>query len=296
MEKKVTIVIPTFNRAKYVSATIDSALAQTVPCDIIVCDHGSSDNTPEVAAKYGDKIKYIRRERDFGPHFCWLEGVLNADTEFIHIHFDDDIMEPEFIEKTLPYMTDDVGFVFTNASSFSNETGEIIKECCFDFNEWWGTDIIKSSEVENILLKGLLMLSPAICLYRKKDFIDAVLPGHLPADFGGEYHGVGVDMFANLLMCLRYPHCACVNKTLVKFGTHRGSITIDACSDPVKFELIINAYNAYRKYYKLIKLYEKSKLLKGYINFIGLTFRQKVERAIKLFLKAIGLRKKEIKS
>ena len=90
MKNKVTIVIPTFNRAKLVCDTIDSALAQTVPCDIIVCDHGSSDNTPEVVKKYGDKITYIRRERDFGPHFCWLEGVLNANTDLVHIHYDDD--------------------------------------------------------------------------------------------------------------------------------------------------------------------------------------------------------------
>ena len=50
MDKKVTIVIPTFNRADYVTKTIESALNQTVPCDIIVCDHGSSDNTPEVVS------------------------------------------------------------------------------------------------------------------------------------------------------------------------------------------------------------------------------------------------------
>ena len=293
MEKKVTIIIPTFNRAKYVSATIDSALAQTVPCDIIVCDHGSSDNTPEVAAKYGDKIKYIRRERDFGPHFCWLEGVLNADTEFIHIHFDDDIMEPEFIEKTLPYMTDDVGFVFTNASVFSNKTGEIVRNPLFDFKKW-KTGLVKSTVLEKYFLNGG-MFTPAICLYRKKDFIDAVLPGHLPVDFGGEYHGVGVDMFANLLMCLRYPNCACVDEALVNCGSHDGSITTDAATNEEKNKQLNKAYGAYRKYYKLIKLYEKSKLLKGYINFMGLTFRQKVERAIKLFLKAIGLRKKEIK-
>ena len=89
-EGLVSIVIPTFNRATLVQKAIDTSLAQTYPCEVIVCDHGSSDNTPEVVEKYGDKIKYIRKEQDFGPHYCWLDGVLNAKGKYVHIQYDDD--------------------------------------------------------------------------------------------------------------------------------------------------------------------------------------------------------------
>ena len=82
---KVAIVIPTFNRSKYVQKAIDTSLAQTYSCEVIVCDHGSKDDTPKVMQKYGDKIKYIRKEEDFGPHFCWLDGILHTDAEFIHL-------------------------------------------------------------------------------------------------------------------------------------------------------------------------------------------------------------------
>jgi len=80
-KSKVTIVIPTFNRSEYVQKAIDTSLAQTYPCEVIVCDHGSTDNTPKVMKKYKNKIKYIRRDEDFGPHFCWIDGILHADTE-----------------------------------------------------------------------------------------------------------------------------------------------------------------------------------------------------------------------
>ena len=57
MNKNVSIIIPTFNRADFLVECIDSCLAQTQPCEIIVCDHGSTDTTPEVVKKYGDKSK-----------------------------------------------------------------------------------------------------------------------------------------------------------------------------------------------------------------------------------------------
>ena len=75
MTHNVSIVIPTFNRAKLVSKAIDTALAQTVPVEVIVCDHGSTDATPELAKSYGDKIRYIRKDVDNGPIACWQDGI-----------------------------------------------------------------------------------------------------------------------------------------------------------------------------------------------------------------------------
>jgi len=56
-----SIVIPTYNRAHLVSKAIETAMSQTVPCEVIVCDHGSTDNTQQVIANYRDKVRYIRR-------------------------------------------------------------------------------------------------------------------------------------------------------------------------------------------------------------------------------------------
>ena len=288
MNKKVTIVIPTFNRANFVVKTIESALNQTVQCNIIVCDHGSSDNTPEVVSKYKDRITYIRREKDFGPHFCWLEGILNAETEFVHLHFDDDLMEPSFVEKTLAFMNDDVGIVFCDAALYEHKTEKIINPLLFNFKKRWKTGVYKSKLLEKRLLKRGLMLSPAICLYRKKDFIDAMFPGKLPVDFGAEYHGVGIDIFVSLLACLRYPKFAVVAEPLAYFGEHDGSITIDAIHDKEKSIKIRRAYDSYRKYYCLIKLYKKSVLIRIIVAFMNLIFIKR----LKMFLKDMLAKKK----
>ena len=134
-DSEVTIMIPTFNRSGYLQEAIASAIAQTYPCHIIVCDHGSTDDTPQVMKKYKTDVTYIRREEDFGPHFCWLDGVLHSKTKYVKILYDDDWIEPTFVEKTIALMKDDVSCVITNAMiSFESEKGKRIEKTTY-FNK-----------------------------------------------------------------------------------------------------------------------------------------------------------------
>jgi glycosyltransferase involved in cell wall biosynthesis len=59
-------IIPTYNRAALVGQAIESALAQRFPSggevEVIVVDDDSQDATPEIAAGFGDRIRYIRQD------------------------------------------------------------------------------------------------------------------------------------------------------------------------------------------------------------------------------------------
>jgi glycosyltransferase involved in cell wall biosynthesis len=58
----VSVVIPAYNYAHYLPQAIDSVLKQGYsPCEIIVVDDGSTDNTAVVAAQYGQRIRYIHQ-------------------------------------------------------------------------------------------------------------------------------------------------------------------------------------------------------------------------------------------
>ena len=52
MECEVSILIPTFNRGHLIERAILSAINQSYKCKIIVCDHGSTDNTKDICQKY----------------------------------------------------------------------------------------------------------------------------------------------------------------------------------------------------------------------------------------------------
>ncbi|HZO87540.1 MAG TPA: glycosyltransferase family 2 protein [Chthonomonadaceae bacterium] len=95
----VSVVIPCYNQARYLDQAIDSLLAQTYRhVEIIVVDDGSPDNTHEVAARYGDRVRYVRKE-NFGLPAAVNTGILHATGEFL-IYLDaDDYLWPDMIAR-----------------------------------------------------------------------------------------------------------------------------------------------------------------------------------------------------
>ena len=250
----VTIVIPTFNRANLLPETIDSCLNQTMSCEIIVCDHGSTDNTAEVIKDYGNQITYIRRDKDFGPHFCWLEGVLHASGDLVHLQFDDDLIEPTFIEDLTQLITDNVGFAFSNAAVFFPDGTEQ-----YHLGDLFKEEVINSTRAEKVIIMKLV--SPACAIFRKQDILDALYQGRLPLQSHDD-HGVGPDKLMSLLCLLRYKKIAYINKPLARFRAHDASITISAHSDEESKRKIHNAYREVKQYYrglKIIRFLEKFK-------------------------------------
>ena len=91
---RVSVVIPTFNRAHLVGATIDSVLAQDYrDVEIIVVDDGSTDDTPAVLARYGDRIRTVRHpNRGMNP--SRNVGLELARGEFVALLDSDDVWLP----------------------------------------------------------------------------------------------------------------------------------------------------------------------------------------------------------
>lgn len=90
MKKKVTIIIPCKNYAEYVGEAIQSALDQTLPCQIIVVDDGSTDNSKNVIKKYLDRgviYKYRKSTgtaaaaRNYALKFARGEYILPLDAD-----------------------------------------------------------------------------------------------------------------------------------------------------------------------------------------------------------------------
>ncbi|WP_322508959.1 glycosyltransferase family A protein [Anaerolinea sp.] len=60
---RVSIIIPTYNSAKFLPATLESVFQQTFQdYEIILIDDGSTDNTREVLVPYQSRIRYLYQE------------------------------------------------------------------------------------------------------------------------------------------------------------------------------------------------------------------------------------------
>lgn len=86
----VSVIIPTYNRARILRHAIDSVLAQTyADREIIVVDDGSTDNTVEVLRSYGSQIKWLKQANQ-GPSKARNAGLAIASGEIITFLDSDD--------------------------------------------------------------------------------------------------------------------------------------------------------------------------------------------------------------
>ncbi|MBI4176916.1 MAG: glycosyltransferase [Candidatus Aenigmarchaeota archaeon] len=82
--KKVSIVIPTYNRAGDTEKAVGSVLESDYPdYEVIVVDDGSKDNTVEILKKFGNRIKVLQRKKNGGPAAARNDGINAAKGELV---------------------------------------------------------------------------------------------------------------------------------------------------------------------------------------------------------------------
>ncbi len=108
---KVTIIMPAYNEAKYISASLESLLALDYPKDhleILVVDDGSTDSTSEVASSFvrrGGPVKVLRKQNG-GKGAALNFGIKRAKGELIATMDADSFVTPSTIREMIPYFAD----------------------------------------------------------------------------------------------------------------------------------------------------------------------------------------------
>jgi glycosyltransferase involved in cell wall biosynthesis len=122
----VSVVIPTFNAARYVARAVDSALAQTYsPVEVIVVDDGSTDNTAQVLDQYKSNIRYIFQPNCGSVGAVRNRGIREARGEIFAFLDADDLWFREKLEQQIPVLLANpkVGLVHSNFKYLDEETG-----------------------------------------------------------------------------------------------------------------------------------------------------------------------------
>jgi glycosyltransferase involved in cell wall biosynthesis len=103
---KVTVVIPAYNREKYIREAIDSILAQTfTDFELVVIDDGSTDHTREVVQTYHDpRIQLVCNEANLGIPKTRNRGIRLARGEYLAFLDSDDRAYPQRLAKQVAFL------------------------------------------------------------------------------------------------------------------------------------------------------------------------------------------------
>ena len=102
--KTISVIVPAYNIAPWISRSLDSLLAQThQDLEIIVVDDGSADNIREILAAYCEKHSNIRaiHKENGGVTSARLRGVAEATGDWIGFMDGDDYVEPQMYARLL---------------------------------------------------------------------------------------------------------------------------------------------------------------------------------------------------
>lgn len=154
----VSIIVPCYNQAQYLSETLQSILDHTYSnWECIIVNDGSPDNTEEIALEWvrkDNRFKYISKENG-GVSSARNDGIKQSSGKYILPLDADDLIEKTYLEKAVRILDDhaDIGIVYCKASYFGDKSGNwkipshSLKQSLF-FNTIFCTALFRRSDFD----------------------------------------------------------------------------------------------------------------------------------------------------
>ncbi len=163
----VSVIVPTYNRSEYLASAIDSLLAQQRPPEeIIVADDHSTDQTGQILARYGNRIRVVRSEKNQGKPAALNRVIPLALGSHIWIFDDDDVALPDSLQAHTDYLHShpDIDFTYSDKFVYQGAGNIWVREA-------WHVDrmpvfppeefLVRTMESMHTLMQGMLI--PARC-------------------------------------------------------------------------------------------------------------------------------------
>lgn len=211
-EPKVTIAIPTLNRANYLKLAIASSLAQTYTnLEIVISDNVSNDGTPELLASYANepRIRLLRQAERLDMVGNWNACLAAATGEYFLLLSDDDLLEAEAIEELVGAFTrsvvpaEEIGMAYCGGFVI-DENGNELRQAPSCPAQERAVDICRE------FFKGRRMTWPCCILLRRRD-ITAGYPRDL---------ALLTDNAQWMQAVARHGYALFVNRPLVRYRMH----------------------------------------------------------------------------
>lgn len=151
---KISVCIPTYNRVDLLPIAIESVLQQKIQdLEIIVCDDGSTDETPNLMETISDRrIRYLRHPKNIGKSNNMRSGFEAGTGEYFLKFDDDDRLTPDFIWETSPILDRNptIDFVGTDHWIIDSKN-QRDREATKRNSQRWGRADLPEGIVDNLL-------------------------------------------------------------------------------------------------------------------------------------------------
>jgi len=136
---RISVIVPSFNQAKYLELTLRSILDQNYPeLELIVIDGGSKDESPAIIRKYEQYMKFWCSEPDGGQTQGIIKGFAHATGEILCFLNSDDLFEPGALHEVGRYFTQhsEVDAVYANTLWIDADGKPLRKQKEIPFNRF----------------------------------------------------------------------------------------------------------------------------------------------------------------
>ena len=117
-EPSVDVILPNYNKAKFLEEAINSVIYQTYKnWNLYIIDDHSSDNSFEIINKFLNikNTNIIRLKKNMGPSFCRNYGMRLSKSKYISFLDSDDNWTEDKLEKQIFFMEEnDLNFTYTD--------------------------------------------------------------------------------------------------------------------------------------------------------------------------------------
>lgn len=195
----ISVIIPVYNVERYLEECLNSLQHQTyTDIEVILVNDGSTDNSKTICERYceEDNRFLLINQKNQGQSVARNVGVVASKGEYIAFVDSDDILQRNYLEKLMQYMTEDVDIVESNFTVSKKE---------FLFEKSKETIIIfegNSQEAVKIFPNHVLSVNPVTKLYRR-EIVEAV-PYPEGLIYEDIYCGIGMLKYIRKIIKIDY--------------------------------------------------------------------------------------------
>lgn len=167
--------MPTYNRSKLVTETIESIQKQTYPhWELIIIDDGSDDNTAEVIKAINDQRVHYYQQPHYGMERARDSGLSKAKGELIGFMDSDDLWAATKLEKQLKVFHEfpDIAFCLTGGYEFKEQDKPLV----FYYRQNTG---LKTGNLFMSFFKSELVAATSTLIFRKKCLETTRMPSEI---------------------------------------------------------------------------------------------------------------------